>query len=266
MKEKIDNGIFLYTCVMNEQPYLKDWIEWHLNLGFTKIFIFEDLDSETHEDICKNYSDVILQPILSLFDDEEKPYVVKMKQEGKYRQTMYCKRAIMKIKEEYGGKWIASTDVDEFIELKDKTISLSDALDKYSDYDGILIKWHNYNSNGSINKPTYDKPIWEIYTTPCGHLKSDERNGHYTKVCYNMKRLNEKLIWGVHTIPSKNTVIVDDMWLNHYFTKSLEEWCDKLYKRGMFCKYRKIDDWFELNPDVDRSNIAFFLPTSMNGS
>ena len=75
-----------------------------------------------------------------------------------------------------------------------------------------------------------------------------------------MRRLKEKYIWGVHTALSKNTIVVDDMWLNHYTTKSFEEFCDKLYKRGMFCNgYRKIDNFFELNPDIkiDDCNILF---------
>ena len=248
----------IYTVVKDEVEYLNDFILWHLNIGIDKIFIFEDLDSTSHKEICDKYPNVILQSILDLFDDEEKPYVIKMKQEGKYRQTMYAKRGIMYIKNNYPDiDWCFSLDIDEYI---CSPVPFKSILERYNDLDAILIRWHNYNASGHIFKPIYDKPIWEIYTQRCDYLKSDERSKHYTKVCYNMKRLKDKLIWGVHSIPSKNTVIVDDMWLNHYFTKSLEEWCDKLYKRGMFCNYRKIDDFFELNPSIDRSNIAFFLP------
>ena len=248
----------IYTVVKDEVEYLNDFILWHLNIGIDKIFIFEDLDSTSHKEICDKYPNVILQPVLSLFDDNEKPYVVKMKQEGKYRQTMYAKRGIMYIKNNYPNiDFCFSLDCDEYI---CSPVPFKSILGRYNDLDGVLLIWRNFGASGRVFKPTYDKPIWEIYTQRCDYLKSDERSKHYTKVCYNMKRLKDKLIWGVHSIPSKNTVIVDDMWLNHYFTKSLEEWCDKLYKRGMFCNYRKIDDFFELNPSIDRSNIAFFLP------
>ena len=250
--------------VKDEVDYIEDFILWHLNMGIDKIFIFEDVDSTSHKEICDKYPNVILQPVLSLFDDEEKPYVVKMKQEGKYRQTMYCKRGIMWIKNTNPDiDWCFSLDCDEYIS---SPVPFKSILGAYNDLDGVLLRWHNYNASGRVFKPTYDKPIWEIYTQRCDYLKSDERSKHYTKIAWNLKRLQERYIWGQHTAIGCKTVVAEDLWLNHYFTKSLEEWCDKLYKRGMFCKYRKIDDWFELNGDVDRSNIAFFLPTSMNGS
>ena len=238
----------IYTVVLNEQDYLEDWIEWHLNLGFTKIFIFQDIGSQSHKEICDRYPNVVLKPILDLFDDEEKPLVIKMKEEGKYRQSMYAKRGIMWIKNNNPDiDWLFSLDADEYICPERAFPSL---LSAYNDLDGILIRWHNFNAAGRLKKPIYDKPIWEIYTQRCGYLKSDEKTKHYTKVAYNMKRVKEKLVWGCHTIPSRNTATVDDIHINHYFTKSWEEWCNKLHKRGMFCKYRKDEDFFELNPDL----------------
>jgi hypothetical protein len=37
-------------------------------------------------------------------------------------------------------------------------------------------------------------------------------------------------------------------WLAHYFTKSWEDWCDKMFWRGdIFNNHRFFDDFFELN-------------------
>lgn len=238
----------IYTCIKDEQDYLEDWIDWHLNIGIDKIFIFEDLDSISHRDICNKYPDVSLMPILDLFDDEEKPYVIKMKEEGKYRQTMYAKRGIMYIKNNYPDiDWCFSLDCDEYI---CSPVPFKSILERYNDLDGVLLRWHNYNASGRVFKPTYDKPIWEIYTTPCGHLKSDEKNGHFTKIAWNLKRLQERYIWGQHTAIGCKTVVAEDLWLNHYFTRSWQEWVYKIHQRGTFSKYRKDDDFFELNPDL----------------
>ena len=37
--------------------YLDEWIRYHLDLGIDHIFIFEDIDSDSHKDITDKYGD-----------------------------------------------------------------------------------------------------------------------------------------------------------------------------------------------------------------
>ena len=30
------------TCIKNEQSYLKEWIDYHINLGFDHIYLYEE--------------------------------------------------------------------------------------------------------------------------------------------------------------------------------------------------------------------------------
>ena len=41
----------IYTCTMinDEQRYLDEWIQYHLNIGFDKIILFEDFNSHPHD-------------------------------------------------------------------------------------------------------------------------------------------------------------------------------------------------------------------------
>lgn len=40
-------------------------------------------------------------------------------------------------------------------------------------------------------------------------------------------------------------------WLNHYFTKSWEDYCNRIFKRGnMSNNYRCFDAFFKSNPDM----------------
>jgi hypothetical protein len=50
----------------------------------------------------------------------------------------------------------------------------------------------------------------------------------------------------------EKTVTYKTIWLNHYFTKSWDEWCEMILKRGDIIKgHRKITDFFEINPDME---------------
>jgi hypothetical protein len=39
-------------------------------------------------------------------------------------------------------------------------------------------------------------------------------------------------------------------WLNHYITKSWEEWCNRLFVRGQNMALRQLDEFFKYNPDM----------------
>lgn len=252
----------IYTVVKNEQDYLNDFISYHLSIGVSRIFVFEDMGSQSHKSICDKYDNVILQPILSLFNDEEKDRIIQKKKDGKFVQSDYAHKGLMHIKNNHPDiDWCFSLDIDEYITPTEPFPSL---LEAYNDYDAITLYWKNYGASGRIKKPIYDKPIWEIYTQECPYKESDKQRAVITKMVYNMHKLQDKFIWGVHTalcnwvrtdfgVHRTDEPCFDVMYLRHYITKSWEEWCWKLKTRGMFCKNnRKVEDFFIFNPDMDK--------------
>jgi hypothetical protein len=48
-------------CVLikNEHDYLKEWVDYHLNLGIDEIFLFEDYDSLSHSQIINPYKEKV---------------------------------------------------------------------------------------------------------------------------------------------------------------------------------------------------------------
>lgn len=250
----------IYTVILNEQDYLEDWIRYHLELGVDALFIFEDMGSLSHKSICDKYDNVILKPILSLFNDEEKDRIIQKKKDGKFVQSDYAHKGLNYIKNNHPDiDWCFSLDIDEYISPTEPFPSL---LERYNDYDAVMLYWLCFGASGHIRKPVYDKPIWEIYTTPCGYFSGDWKNRNITKMVYNMRKLQDKFIWGVHTAlcnwvrtdfstKRSDPPCFDVIYIRHFITKSWEEFCTKLFKRGMFCGgYRKIDNFFEVNPDL----------------
>ena len=39
-------------------------------------------------------------------------------------------------------------------------------------------------------------------------------------------------------------------WINHYITKSWEEWCTRLFVKGQLMALRQLDEFFKYNPDM----------------
>lgn len=49
--------ICILTTIKDERPYLDEWISYHLGMGFSHIYMIEDLGSEPHDDIVARYGD-----------------------------------------------------------------------------------------------------------------------------------------------------------------------------------------------------------------
>jgi hypothetical protein len=64
---------------------------------------------------------------------------------------------------------------------------------------------------------------------------------HYSKGCVNTNHSKQYHI-----------LVYDKAWINHYFTKSWEDWCDRIFKRGGTVKsHRFLSDFFENNKNMN---------------
>jgi hypothetical protein len=164
------------------------------------------------------------------------------------------------IHENYDFDWCFLIDIDEFITVDEP---LEQILSDYSDHEALMLQWKNYGCSGHIYKPKYDKPIWEIYDKECKFLFKDEFNYKFTKVCYNMKKFKKEFVINCH-FPNCEFVkpnfskdrfsepCYDRIYIRHYITKSFEEYIWKLFVRGITIRdHRKIDDFFEMNPEMN---------------
>jgi len=235
-------------------------------MGVDHIFIFEDVDSDTHMPITEKYSDITLMNVKDVV-----PGIMRREYNHGPIQQVYIHKAFEWVKENYGYEWIFLLDTDEFIT---STIPLVDILPKYSDYECLLLQWENYGANGIDMMPSYkSKGVVDTYTTPIGF--PTERLDVMTKPCFNMRRMPIDHISGQHspsiydkwcfTDFSKNyrDDVDKNFYIRHYITKSWEEWIVKMEVRGMFNKgHRIIDDFFAMNPDMlpRRAELISLIP------
>lgn len=252
----------IFTVIKNEHEYLEEWIKYHLNLGIDHLFIFEDMDSDSHKDICDKYSDrVTLGKAIDIVDVTKREITIQAKKNGDSPQKRYILDGLVYIREHYDYDWCFAIDSDEFITLENSNSTVKDVLNEFNEYDALLLQWKNYGANGLIRKPNYqNKGIVDVYTKPC---QDADISLNLTKVCYNMKTYTKRHYLTNHQ-PSnvckwcrtnfseiRRNPVYDKIYLRHYITKSWEEYVHKLKVRGMFCKeHRGYDDFFKMNCEL----------------
>ena len=262
------NTSCILTVIKNEHEYLDEWIRYHLDLGVDHIFIFEDMDSESHKVITDRYGDkVSLCSILSILSDEDKSCAIELKLTKKRNaQEMYILTALSNIQKEYKNQydWCFVIDNDEFITLENENTSLKEVISSFDGYDAFIMQWKCYGANGLVHKPDYtNKGIIETYTKEIqGHVPTATPQS-LTKSCYNLNTYREEYFLYLHQ-PSRycnfcrtnferdrNKPVYDKIYIRHYITKSWEEYVWKKKTRGYFFgRMRTFDSFFTINTDM----------------
>lgn len=251
-------NICIFTVIKDEQEYLNDFLDYHTKMGID-VFVMEDIGSLPHKSICDKYDNVYLSSILDIFPKEQHDEIIQMRKDKVPPQTLYINQGLRYIHSLNRYDWCWLIDCDEYIT---STEPISSVLSRFNDHDGILVYWKNFGVSGRLKKPVYDKPIYDIYTEPCGYeLFSDFKYYKITKFCVNMNKWKPEHKYWIHNAPRnwikadgtyKRTEIVHEpLYLRHYITKSVEEYLHKVYVRGMFHpSHRQLQSLYEMCPET----------------
>ena len=97
--------VAICTCAKNEEWYINDWLKYHFDLGFDHVYLYDNND---FKDIGK-YIDAQFSGKVTIINIHGKRNIQKWIYSwwwNKYR-TLY--------------DWVAVIDIDEFVEIVDKT-------------------------------------------------------------------------------------------------------------------------------------------------
>ena len=122
---------FICTQIKNEQRYLKEWIDYHFNIGIDEIYLFEDYGSKDHSEIVRDYQNVHLA---TLHDYGIKDY------HNTTNQQKLISTFLKECKKNNLCDWLAFIDVDEFIGIKTNR-TIEQFLKDYSDKLAVQIHW-----------------------------------------------------------------------------------------------------------------------------
>ncbi len=246
---------FKYYCsicliIRDENEYLKEWLEWHVGQGVEHFYIYDHGSKQSVAEFLKT------------LDSSLSSRITVRNFAGKH---VFAQRdAYNDCIKRYGkeSRWIGFIDADEMVRIKcGKTVS--ELLRYYEAFAGLFMRWIVYDANGQVKKT--DKPMRERFT----HVTATDADDGIGKTfvqpllitcmqthnCYthkgfyvvdeNRRKVNEAEI--------RKTDSTDDLvCVDHYYTKSYEEWLEKM-RRGSCDPIfnRRYVDFFMYNPDLE---------------
>lgn len=232
--------------IKDENRYLKEWLDWHLNLKFQHIYIYDNGSREHVEAITAAYPE----------DNRDQITVVDWTGPHSHIQQ----DAYNHFLENYGKdvRWGLFIDSDEFIRFTDgKTTDVNTFLKAYEDYTEIWGYETEYDANGQ--EKYENKPVRERFTR-----RTDVREGFYHKNFIQVNRIDSMVMHYAfynsdkHLLYENESRNQDLFVIDHYYTKSWEEWQEKIKIRGgADPNYHKaLQEFFLYNPDLAYLNTG----------
>lgn len=262
LKKKFLNEIAIVTIVKNEGSYIREWIEYHRLVGINKFYFYDNDSTDNTMDILKPYIDsgIVEYTLLS----------------GKAKQLIAYNDAIKKYKNEC--RWMAFIDLDEYLMPTKPFESVSNICNRLVQNAskgavGVGVNWAVYGSsyyekkvqglvieNYTMRGENYHWGNFHIKTICNPRMVKNYISPHYP--LYKLggysisESTGERLYgWFCHTVEYRN------MRINHYFTKSKEEFIQKR-NRGLGDRLGKYDmdmfSTYDLN-DIQDRNMAIYI-------
>jgi O-antigen biosynthesis protein len=268
-KKKYTHEIAICAVAKNEEAYIEEWVIHHLAIGFEKIYIYDNNDV---------FGKLTL--LLKQYIDQDKVQIIDCSginpvQLWAYMHFIRTNKKII--------KWAAFIDVDEFIELE-KNSNIHEFVSSFKHAQVIVLSWLGYGANNKIWKEDGDlksrfpesAAIDQMFIHFPMHVKSMTKlrcvkkflNPHMPKI--KGKRKRDRVIFNatgqrviVNSSYPLSVPVYKKAYINHYFTKSYEEWLEKISKGSAdhANRIRKIDEFFYLNTDMRNLN----LPKTLEG-
>lgn len=226
----------IVAMVKDERPYIDEWLTFHLTVGCDRFYIYDNSSTDGTREALDRYDQVTWLPW---------PDFVT----GKEIQTLAYKHALASFG--HRTRWMAFIDADEFV-YPTAAGTLPEALEPLEDLPGVVVPWLMFNHSGHNTRP-------EGLVTENYHLRAPVP--YSTRGIKDPRDLKERLTPPVKSIvdptrvthpllhtffpphelwTSRRELWVRDEWrprdddpiaLNHYFTKSKEEF-DARVARG----------------------------------
>ncbi|HMP89378.1 MAG TPA: glycosyltransferase family 92 protein [Kiritimatiellia bacterium] len=253
----------LSVCAIfkNEADYLDEWLAFHTGIGVDHFFLYNDQSVNDYK------------RVLAPWMKDGKITLVDWPGHGQVKAYNHCLQSMRN-----RSRWLAFIDIDEFLFSPAKQ-DIREALDSFRNESAIFVYWLLFGSSGHKTRPS--APVLEAYTR-CMDRESAVRDNfnhrfeggleHYvTGWAQDGKSIvNPRLVrWqNVHQpgelwtgrlvdenrrIPARRgatppTLSISTLRINHYWSKSLEEFAVKIGKGDVFDPSRPprvLEDWLK---------------------
>jgi len=237
------------VCIFREEaPFLDEWIKFHVSMGVSHFYLYNNFSTDAFQEVLKPYLE---QKLVSFYD-----WPVEVGQLAAYR---HCVK-----KHAMDTRWMAFIDVDEFLFAPDCR-PLGVVLSEYSDHPGVVVHSPYFGSAGHRKRPPV--PITKAFTMRASLSKTSAKTVANPRWIYAIRNVHLFKYWanvGVSTDGREfdpETVYLDKLRLNHYWSRSLDDLSDKIARGDASTSTKRDPEWhfqFEksLNQERDVSIMA----------
>lgn len=250
-----------------EEMSILDWVEYHFNAGINHIHIFDnnDVGDDSLSKLLRPYLDSGFVTVYDTYKGQKAKQVVcyKQFQERNFNEQL--------------ADYVMYIDCDEYVAVNDKYGNISQFLEEFEtkcDNIGVIyMNWKLFTANKHFfwsPKPVVER-FTELYpkAIPCDkHIKSIVKSTCrcYFRTPHNANPANR--LFAYDTLGRKVGFspfqdIRDDypVYLNHYVTKSVQEYVYRKYGQGtadsIGLNYYNFDNFIGFNIDADYYVEAF---------
>ena len=212
-----------------ENLYLREWVEYHLALGFHKIYIYDNNDADGED--CAD--------VLGGIDNVEVVYDLRgVKSMGCVQQVSAYNRLYQRLSAEGECDYVLFLDIDEFFTLAPKFGTVDRYFHELFRTRPQAVRFHQivYNANGQGEYQ--DKPVVERFKERCPDSSFSRvyknayllgcgihiTNVHYPERLATLRNSRGDAVAMVRS-STADTCCLDNAWIRHYITKSAEEYC-----------------------------------------
>lgn len=238
------NRVACVTLIKNEGPYIEEWLKYHVDLGIDKFFIINNNDEPTQDsELFKTLTHKYPVQIYNLCGQDA--LTIAGKQPGVLNHFYFN---VIKPSNEFD--WVTFIDVDEFIYLGGRKLKEFLGNPMFADTDIIHLNWRCYTDNGKIYKEsgnvrdrfTEQAPLHCVYNG--NEAAKGITENMFVKSIFRVTD-KQTVISNTHTVFIQNgtcrrvnsslsdsryaadMLFATDCYIEHYITKSLEEYIDR---------------------------------------
>ena len=224
MKEAFAHRLGIAAIVKNEEPYIEEWVRYHHLIGVDRFYIFDNGSTDRTLAILRCLAD---EYSLELIDFP-----------GAKQQIPAYNYAIRYFKEEC--KYLAFIDADEFIVFRGDDLFgfVDNIIQSGKRIGGLAVNWRMFGSSGHETKP--DGLVIENYlyhANPGGPGNDCVKNIVNPRAVYRYNHPHYPTYYPfLHSVDENGRIVKEwrneigetgKIQINHYFTKSKEEWIQR---------------------------------------
>lgn len=250
-------SVAIAAIVRDEAPDLLDWIGWHLALGVEHVVLYDNGSRDA--------TPAVLRPL------EAAGLVTRISWPGRARQLDAYAHAADLLGSRW--TWLAFIDADELI-VPHRDPDIPAFLARHAGADQVLLPMREIGFSGHRTRP--DAPVFRAFTTAHREMpRTDGGRKVRVKGIVRPRAIREVRIHGCRTISGRSVdpggrpvaeggegrpfdpALFAVAQLNHYYTRSWEDWERKRARGSAAGSPDRPDLPFDLPGEEDRSALRF---------